>query len=171
MRDARLANIQMEPTRQLQFDLSVAPASQFRALGPEFRLLFGEAATPTPVPPPQAEQLFGYAVHHALRARFCIERGRLWQAEYWFSAVRDYALSLACRRRGLPAHHGRGFDLLPEDVRHTAADALTRSLDRTELLRALRCAVDLLLVEASDVPDFAAKVVPQLKKLTHATLQ
>jgi hypothetical protein len=110
-------------------------------------------------------------VHHALRARFCIERGRLRQAEYWVSAVRDYALSLACRRRGLPAHHGRGFDLLPEEVRHTAADALTRSLDGTELLRALRCAVDLLLEEASDVQDFAAKVVPQLTQLTHATFQ
>jgi hypothetical protein len=98
-------------------DLSVTPASQFRALGPEFRLLFGEASEPNHVQPPQAQQLFGYAVHHALRARFSIERGRLWQAEYWVSGVRDHALSLACRRRGLPAYHGRGFDLLPEKVR------------------------------------------------------
>ena len=45
-----------------------------------------------------------------------IERGRVWLAEYWISAVRDYALNLACRRRGLPAWYGRGFDELPADV-------------------------------------------------------
>ena len=70
----------------LQFDLSFAPASQFRALGPEFRLLFGQAAEQAHVQPPEAQQLFGYAVHHALRARFCIERDRLWQAEYGSAA-------------------------------------------------------------------------------------
>jgi len=155
----------------LQFDLSFAPASQFRALGPEFRLLFGEAAEPAHGQPPQAQQLFGYAVHHALRARFCIERGRLWQAEYWVSGVRDYALSLACRRRGLPAHYGRGCDLLPQEVRHAAADALTRSVDRNELLRALRCAIDLLLEETAEVQEFAGKAAPQLRELTQATLQ
>jgi hypothetical protein len=155
----------------LQFDLSFAPASRFRALGSEFRLLFGEAVEQAHVQPPQAEQLFGYAVHHALRARFSIERGRLWQAEYWVSGVRDYALGLACRRRGLPAYHGRGFDLLPQEVRHAAADALTRSLDRNELLRALSCAVDLLLEETEDVQELARKVVPQLRQLTQATLE
>jgi hypothetical protein len=98
----------------LQFDLSFAPASQWGALGPEFRLLFGQASQVAQGQSPPARQLLGYAVHHALRARFCIERGRHWQAEYWVSAVRDYALSLACRRRGLPAHHGRGIDDLPK---------------------------------------------------------
>jgi hypothetical protein len=155
----------------LQFDLSFAPASQFRALGPEFRLLFGQAAEQALVQPPEAQQLFGYAVHHALRARFCIERDRLWQAEYWVSGVRDYALSLACRRRGLPAYHGRGFDLLPQEVRHAAADTLTRSLDRIELLRALSCAVGLLLEETEDVQELARKVMPQLRQLTQATLE
>lgn len=155
----------------LQFDLSFAPASQFRALGPEFRLLFGEAAEQAHVQPPQEQQLFGYAAHQALRARFCIERGRLWQAEYWVSGVRDYALSLACHRRGLPAFHGRGFDLLPPEVRHAATDALTRSLDRNELLRALTCAVGLLAEETGEVQELARKVVPQLRQLTQATLQ
>jgi hypothetical protein len=155
----------------LQFDLSCAPASEFRALGPEFRLLFGDVAEQAHLRPPQAQQLFGYAVHHAVRARFCIERGRLWQAEYWVSGVRDYALSLACRRRGLPADHGRGFDRLPLEVRHASADALTRSLDRNELLRALRCAIDLLLEETGEVQELARKVAPQLRHLTRAALQ
>src|SRR5262245_2345057 len=86
----------------LQFDLSFTPASKFGAVGPKFRLLFGKAVQKPHIPEPSAQELFGYAVHHALRARFCIERGRFWQAEYWVSATRDYALSLACRRRRMP---------------------------------------------------------------------
>ena len=121
----------------LQFDLSFTPASAFGARTPKFRLLFGEAVERPNVPPPDPHELFGYAAHHALRARFCIERGRYWQAEYWTSAVRDYALHLACRARGLPANEGRGFDDLPADVRARFTDALIVSLDRAELLRAL----------------------------------
>ena len=155
----------------LQVDLSVAPASQFGALGPEFKLLFGQAATRSHVPAPEAQPMLGYAVHHALRARFCIERGRSWQAEYWISGVRDYALGLACRRRGLPTHYGRGFDALPDAVRHGATDALVRSLDRNELLRALRCAIELLLSETGEVQGLARKVQPQLEQLTASELQ
>jgi hypothetical protein len=121
------------------------------------------------VQPPDARQMFGYAVHHALRARFCIERGRYWQAEYWVSAVRDYALSLACRRRDLPASYGRGFDALPDGVRHGAADALIRDVDRGELLRALRCAIELLLEEGEEVQDLARNVQTELRQLTAGT--
>lgn len=155
----------------LQFDLSFAPASEFGAVGPEFRLLFGDAVEKPHVQPPQAQQLFGYAVHHALRARFCIERGRYWEAEYWVGAVRDYALSLACRRRGLPAHYGRGFDGLPQSVRDNATGALIGSVDRDELLRALGCAIQLLLGEVEEVRELAMKVQPQLRALTAARLQ
>ncbi len=154
----------------LQLDLSCAPASQFRALGPEFRLLFGDAADPAHAQPPPGRQLFGYAVHHALRARFCIERGRYWQAEYWASGVRDYALSLACRRRRLPVHHGRGFDLLPQDVRQAAESALPRSIEPAELLRALGGAVDLLLRESEEVAPLAERAAPELRRLMQTTM-
>ena len=154
----------------LQLDLSFAPASQWGALGPEFRLLFGQAAQVAQGQPPPARQLLGYAVHHALRARFCIERGRYWQAEYWVSAVRDYALSLGCRRRGLPAQHGRGIDDLPEDVWGIAAGALPRSLDREELRRSLSCAIDLFLGETEEVQQWAERVRPQLLQLAEVAL-
>jgi hypothetical protein len=154
----------------LQLDLSCAPASQFRALGPEFRLLFGEAAEPVHTQPPPLRQLFGYAVHHALRARFCIERGRYWQAEYWTSGVRDHALSLACRRRDLPVHHGRGFDLLPRDVRQAAERALPRSTEPAELLRALGGAVDLLLRESEGFAPLAERAAPELRRLMQTTM-
>ena len=116
-------------------------------------------------PPPSAQELFGYAVHHALRARFCIERGRYLEAQYWFSGVRDYALSLACRRRGLPAYYGRGFDELPAEVRGSFTDGLVRSLDRDELLRALGSAIAGLRREAGEVQELADKVEPQLRAL------
>jgi len=150
----------------LQFDLSFTPASEFAAGGPKFRLLFGSAVEKPYPPPPSAHELFGYAVHHALRARFCIERGRYWQAEYWVSGVRDYALSLACRHRDLPARRGIGFDDLPADVRDAFKDALVHSLERDELLRALANAVAGLLREATEVADVAAKVESQLRELT-----
>jgi hypothetical protein len=137
----------------LQFDLSFTPASSFGAVGPKFRLLFGEAVERAFAEPPPELELFGYGVHHALRARIYLERGRLWHAEYWVSATRDYTLLLACRKRGLPATQGRGFDDLPEDVLGPLEDALPRSLERGELLRALRVAVDVLLREGRDVPD------------------
>ena len=149
----------------LQFDLSFTPASEFGASGPKFKLLFGVAVKKPFDRPPLAQELFGYAVHHALRARFCIERGRYWHAEYWTSGVRDYALSLACRRRDLPAHHGRGFDDLPSSVLEYFQDALVRSLDRDELLRALGCAIGGLLREADEVQELADKVEPHLLKL------
>src|SRR4030095_12632967 len=63
----------------LQFDLSFTPAAEFGALGPTFRRLFGHAVERPQPGPPSAHELFGYAVHHALRARFCIERRRYWQ--------------------------------------------------------------------------------------------
>jgi hypothetical protein len=155
----------------LQFDLSVAPASRFGPIGPRFRLLFGQAVERPHVRPPEAQQLLGHATHHAVRARFAIERGRAWQAEYWISGVRDHALSLACRRRQLPSHYGRGVDALPDAVRRLAATALIRSLERDELLRALGAAIELLLGETEEVQELARRVQPQLRRLTEATLQ
>jgi hypothetical protein len=149
----------------LQFDLSFTPASQFGARGPKFQLLFGSAAEqPFPKPPP-ARELFGYAVHHALRARFCIERGRYWQAEYWISSLRDYALNLACLHRGLSTAQGRGYDELPAQVRDRFDGALVTLLRPDELMRALGCAIDVLLSETEDVQELASKVEPQLRQL------
>jgi hypothetical protein len=155
----------------LQFDLSFTPRAAFGAVGPEFRLLFGDAVAKPYLAPPSPEELFGYAVHHALRARFCLARGRVWQAEYWQSGVRDYGLHLACLRRNLPARNGRGFDALPAEVQNAYKDALARSLDPEELLRALQVAVARLLQEAAEVRELAEsvrKLAPRLGELTVA---
>lgn len=152
----------------LQFDLSFTPAAAFGATGPKFRLLFGEAVEKPYTPQPSAHELFGYATHHALRARFCIERGRVWQAEYWLGEVRNHALHLACLRRGLPARQGRGFDALPADVLDAFQDALARSLARDELQRALNVAIAGLLRESEQVREMANQVEPFLRDLTVA---
>jgi len=134
----------------LQCDVSFTPVAQFDAPRPG---------------PPDARELFGYGVHHALRARFSIARGRVWLAEYWVSAVRDHALDLACVHRGLPARYGRGFDDLPGDALVRLEGAIARSLEPVELLRALRVAVDGLLHEAGEL---AGPVEAELRALVEA---
>lgn len=152
----------------LQFDLSFTPASKFGATGPKFKLLFGSSVEKPYNSTQSAQELFGYAVHHALRARFCIERGRTWQAEYWISSARDYALGLACHRRGLLTQHGRGFDDLPAEALEVFIGSLVASLERGELLRALGCVINGLLGESDEVKELALKVEPQLRELTIA---
>ena len=152
----------------LQFDLSFTPASSFGATGPKFRLLFGSAVEKPYTQQPPAAELFGYAVHHVLRARFCIERGRYWQAAHWIGNARDLALSLACRRRGLPALHGRGLDDLPAEVHNAFIDTFVASLEPDELLRALGRVINGLLGEADETRELATKVEPGLRELTMA---
>jgi hypothetical protein len=150
----------------LQFDLSAAPASAFELVGPKVKLLFGEANHVEESPPPPPETDFGYAVHHVVRARFCIERGRHWQAEYWISAARDHALGIACQRHHVETAHGRGLDQLPPELLEQASVALVRSVSREELLRALKAVIDLILTQGDCVPEIAAAAEPQLHLLT-----
>lgn len=149
----------------LQVDLSFTPRAEFGALGSKFTLLFGSAVERTFLTPPSAAHIFGLGVHHAVRARICIERARVWQAEYWISGVRDQALALACRLRDLEPGVGRGFDNLPADVLAPIEAALVRSLERSELMRALDCAIDCLLSIAADRPELASGIEDQLRDL------
>jgi hypothetical protein len=96
-----------------EFDLAFTPAAHFGAVGPHFRTVFGEPVRPPPAAGPDPDHLIGLAWHHVLHARICIERNRLWQAEYWISASRDHALALACLRLDRPALHAKGVDGLP----------------------------------------------------------
>ena len=147
----------------LQVDLSFAPAF-VRQGGPRFKHLFG-AHTTDYAPPPSPYDVFGWGVVYARAARASIDRGKWWQAEYSISAVRDSALTLACLHREIQTGNGRGFDDLPSFVVAELDDALVRSLDREELLRALDRAIDGLLRESHDVRDVAERVEPQLRGL------
>jgi hypothetical protein len=149
----------------LQVDLSFTPGREFGSISPKFELLFGAAVERPHSPAPDPRELFGWCAHHALRARFCIERGRLWHAEFWISWLRDQALTLACMRLGLAASYGRGFDDVPAEVLERFEGALVRSLDREELLRALGTAVEGLLGESEQAPELAARLDSQLRRV------
>lgn len=149
----------------LQVDLSFTPGSDFGAHTPRFKLLFGQAVPKEHVCPPSPSYVFGMGVHHAVRAHYCIERGRLWQAEYWISAVRDHALTLACLRRRLEPDLGRGFDKLPIEVRELAKEALVRSIDADELNRALRAAFDSLMSESTEAHEDVMRIDSMLRGL------
>lgn len=132
----------------LQVDVAVAPAPDFGARQPTFRLVFGGSAELPYVPPPDPRELVGYAWLYALHVRSSIKRGRYWQAEYMVSAMRDHVLSLACLRLGLPAREGRGLHQLPKDVTGPLEEALVGRVDAETLTRALRATTDALLREA-----------------------
>jgi hypothetical protein len=151
----------------LQLDISVGPASELRS-GRGFTLLFGTAAPAEPAAGPSARHELGMAVHHAVRARICIERGRYWQAEYWIGELRKHAFTLACIRRGLDPREGRGLDGLPADVLAAFNRALVHSVERDDLLDALGFAVDALLGESEDAGagDLARQVEAELRGLS-----
>ena len=154
----------------LQVDVSFAPASRFYPRGPRFRLVFGETGEPQFATPPAAEHLFGLATHHALFARVCIERGKVWQAEHWIAELRDHVLALACLRLGLPTSYARGFDDLPSEVTQPLEPSLVRSSERDELLRAHAIAVEGLLREGSAAPELARRTAPLLQLLLRPEL-
>lgn len=131
----------------LQVDLAFAPAAEFRALAPSFRLVFGKTSAPLHVPPPVPSDIIGMAWLYALHARSSLARGRLWQAEYMISGVRDHALALACIRHGLPAVHGRGMDQLPAEVTAPFQGSLVGQLDADELSRAFEAVISGLIRE------------------------
>lgn len=122
----------------LQVDLAFVPSSDFRALAPSFRLVFGEARKAEPLPAAAPGDLIGYLWLYALHSRGCLARGKRWQAEYMISAMRDSALALACLRHNLPAVHGGGFDQLPGEVLARFKESFVEHLEDAELWRAFR---------------------------------
>lgn len=131
----------------LQVDVAFAPAAEFGPSAPTFRLLFGTAAERPLPPPPDAAELIGLGWLYALHARSSIARGRVWQAEYMISGIRDHVLALACLRHGVSPYQGRGMDQLPPDATAAVSGALVRSLEPGELGRAFRVAIQALLGE------------------------
>lgn len=150
----------------LQVDLAFWPESEFGAIAPTFRLVSGAARERPTSPGPAIDPLIGMAWLYALHARSSIARGKVWQAEYMISGVRDHVLALACVRHGVPAVQGRGMDLLPVAVSAPMAEALVRSLDRVELRRAFRFSCLLLLEEIKEADaELAHRLFPTIREL------
>jgi hypothetical protein len=152
----------------LQVDLSFSPETEFGATGPRFRLLFGDAVERPWTVQPEPRELFGRAVHHALRARVAIERGRLWQAEYWLSETRHHALALASLGHDLSAWHARSADRLPAELRKRFEETLVGRVDREDLFRALTAVVGLLREAADGAAALNERVDERLESLVSA---
>lgn len=153
----------------LQVDLAFWPAHEFGATSPKFDLVFGDAQVKDHVAPPRPDQLIDEAWLHALHVRSSIARGRVWQAEYMLSTVRDQVLALACLRHGVAAVQGRGIDQLPAELTIRLVGALVRTLDIDELRRAFRVVTDALIDEIRLVdPTVAERLTAPLLALTGA---
>jgi hypothetical protein len=150
----------------LQLDVSLAPASQFHPTSPRFKLLFGEAGEPVSIAPTPRGETLGWAVLWARHARICIERHHLWQAEYAITNLRHHVMTLACLRLDLPAWYGKGFDRLPAGVRDAFDAALVRSLERDELIRAMKAALVALVKECEAAHD-DEHVVERVREMTN----
>lgn len=134
----------------LELDVGLMPAAEFGARGPAFRLVFGQNAELPPAQEPETEHLIGLGWHHALHARAAIERGHPWKAAFYIGALKDHSLALACLRFAEPAEYARGIDRLPTEVTAPYEQTLVRSLDPTELRRALASTAELFLLEVGE---------------------
>lgn len=150
----------------LQVDLAFVAATEFRALAPTFRLVYGTANEPQPATPPAIADIVGLSWLYALHARSAIAREKLWQAEYMIGGVRDHALALACARHGLPAAHGRGIDQLPTAITAQFECSLVGQLDIVELSRSFRVVIQGLLNQIRSVdPELAKRLQLTLTQL------
>lgn len=131
----------------LQVDISFWAAEDFRAVGPKFSLIFGQPNKAKPTVAPDVSEFIGMAWLYALHVRSSLARGRLLQAEYMLSGMRDHVLALACVRSGCSAVEGRGFDDLPHEEKNTFSACYPFSLSTAELHRAMRATGDALLEE------------------------
>src|SRR6202046_2792308 len=78
----------------LPVDLAFAPAADFGATAPTFRLLFGTAAQQPPSAAPGPADLIGMGWLYALHARSSLARGRVWRGGGMARGVRGSAPAL-----------------------------------------------------------------------------
>ncbi|GHJ34444.1 hypothetical protein Sm713_00530 [Streptomyces sp. TS71-3] len=150
----------------LEVDLTFAPEADFGPRGPQWRTVLGTARPQPPFAPPHRPTLVGLCWHHALHARISIERDRLWAADYWIGTLRARLVELACLRLGLPAAHGKGAHLLPEEVTGPLAGTLVRELSAPELRRALAAAAGCFAAELGrGEPELAGRLHGLLAEL------
>jgi len=117
-------------------------------------------------PPPSAAGLIGMGWLYALHARSSIARGKVWQAEYMISGVRDHVLALGCVRHGVSAVHGRGLDSLPPEATASVAGSLVRSLDAAELRRAFAAVTKAFIAEIEKAdPELAKRLADPVREL------
>lgn len=143
----------------LQVDVAFWPDEYFAAIGPHFKLIFGREKPPQPAPQADPRTLIGMAWLYALHVRSSLARGRVLQAEYMLSGMRNQVFELTCLRCGSVASQGRGLDDLPASQQQIAASCLPCSLEAAELKRSFQATTQALLREVRHVDgDLATKL-------------
>jgi hypothetical protein len=135
----------------LQVDVAFWRAEDFGAIGPNFRLIFGEANTARPEPQSNPQALIGMAWLYALHVRSSLARGRVLQAEYMLNGMRNHVFELTCLRCGVIAKQGRGLDDLPAVEQDIAAKCIPSALAPSELRRAFQNTMEALVREIRHV--------------------
>jgi predicted nucleotidyltransferase len=114
-----------------------------------------------PGPDPGREAGFGW--HDVLHAGVAIARGRPWRAQYYIGLLRWRTLTLATDRLGHDFSEYKGVDDLPAELLDGLEEALPRSLERDELVRATRAATAAFLGELRlHRQDLAERLEPSL---------
>jgi hypothetical protein len=150
----------------LQVDIAFWAADDFAAIGPNFKLIFGDAKPPRPSEQPDPQSLIGMAWLYALHVRSSLARGRTLQAEYMLSGMRNHVFELTCLRCGTIAHQGRGLDDLPTAERANAAACLPESLEPAKLQRAFQNTMQALLQEIRHAdPELEARLSSALNAM------
>lgn len=151
----------------LQVDIAFWRVEDFAAIGPNFRLIFGEARPARTAPQPTPSALIGMSRLYALHVRSSLARGRLLQVEYMLAGMRNHVGELMCIRHGVVAQQGRGLDDLPPDSREIFARCLPWSLEPSELKRAFQSTMQALLEEIRHVDaELEARLSQPLKEMT-----
>jgi hypothetical protein len=135
----------------LQVDIAFWRADDFGAIGPNFRLIFGEEKPARPTAESNPRDLIGMAWLYALHVRSSVARRRVLQADYMLSGMRNHVFELTCIRCGVASKQGRGLDDLPLADRNVAARCVPCSLDPSELKRAFQNTMEMLLREVEHV--------------------
>ncbi len=135
----------------LQVDVAFWRAEDFAPMGPNFRLIFGEARPTRPAMQANPSEVIGLAWLYALHVRSSLARARVLQTEYMLSGMRNNVFELTCLRHGVIAKQGRGLDDLPPSERTIAASCIPQSLEPCELTRAFRNTMELLVTEIRHV--------------------
>lgn len=147
----------------LEVDLGFRPRDDFGPRGPNWRTIFGEAAEARYAAPPPMDQLVGFAWHHLLHARKCIERKRWWEAAHWIAAAREQVFGLACLRFGVRT---KDVHLLPGEVTTNLEPTLVGSLIEAELRRAWEAMAHAVKAEIGRAgPEVVARLRPLLSEL------
>lgn len=149
----------------LQLDLSFSPERDFGAVGQNFKLLYGNHYKKLESKSESVNELFGWVIHHLVRARFCAERNRLWQAEFWLSEARDYSLKLACFAHNLNPDYARGFDDLPVEILSSYKQAFVNEISKHEILRVIKVIISALPEISNEVNQMIGKIRETLKEL------